>query len=140
MPHCKLQTMDKYLSLAKSENLCNVFMDSHFNYVPTTWMFFSQRRYIEIANSAVLYNLHALRPHVPMCLACLRAHVPYVLYAYMLTCQRAMRAYVLLCLRDHIPKCPPCLCAHMPMCLACSHAHVLTCLTCSQANVSCVSR
>ena len=46
-------------------------------------------------------KLHALRAHVPTCLAFLRAHVPTCF-----ACLRALRAYVptcLACLRAHVP-------------------------------------
>ena len=87
-------------------------------------------------------KLHALRAHVPLCLACIRAHVPTCLTclrALVPTCPACSRAKVpcvLACSRAHI--CLACLHAHVRTCLACLRARVTTCLAFVRANVPCV--
>ena len=70
-----------------------------------------QRRHFQRPLAVESAKLHALRAHMPTCLACLHAHVPCVL-----TCSHA----------------------NVPCMLTCSNANVPCVLTYSCANMSCV--
>ena len=53
MPHCPVQTScfttnKKILDIDKAKLLCNVFVDSQFNYAPLIWMFYHETTYLNI--------------------------------------------------------------------------------------------
>ena len=46
-PHA-LRRITKYLSLEKAKLLCNIFINSQFDYAPLVWMFCRKKQYLKI--------------------------------------------------------------------------------------------